>query len=369
MAGRLPLSSLLSQVLVAFTIEFDNEFERRMPHRTTRGGSTTSRHAPWLVSLVMWANCMQFICKEGVSVRRLEELARTPTNLKGMERWGYIIVEPDPADGRPKPPRSDWIVRATPAGQKAQETWRPLSTVIERRWKARFGKDEIGQLRESLLGLVRRMDAGLPDCLPILRYGLFSKGPERQRLPTDGFDDRSSSHLPLPALLSRVLLSFAIEFERTSKVSLAIGANLVRVLDERGVRVRDLPLLTGVSKEAISMALGVLQKMHAAVVGPDPTVSGAQVARLTSRGRELQLAHRELLGDIEARWRVRFGEDALVALRGSLEALVGEPTARPSPLVRGLKPYPDGWRASVCAPHTLPHYPMVLHRGGFPDGS
>jgi hypothetical protein len=37
---RLPLTALLSQVLVAFTIEFDNEFERQMPHRTTRHGST-----------------------------------------------------------------------------------------------------------------------------------------------------------------------------------------------------------------------------------------------------------------------------------------------------------------------------------------
>jgi hypothetical protein len=30
---RLPLSALVSQVLVAFTIELDNEFELRMPHR------------------------------------------------------------------------------------------------------------------------------------------------------------------------------------------------------------------------------------------------------------------------------------------------------------------------------------------------
>jgi hypothetical protein len=37
-AGRLPLSALVSQVLVAFIIEFDNEFERQMPHRTTDRG-------------------------------------------------------------------------------------------------------------------------------------------------------------------------------------------------------------------------------------------------------------------------------------------------------------------------------------------
>ena len=39
-AGRLPLSALLSQVLVAFTIECDNEFERQVPHRTSNYGST-----------------------------------------------------------------------------------------------------------------------------------------------------------------------------------------------------------------------------------------------------------------------------------------------------------------------------------------
>jgi hypothetical protein len=37
--SSLPLATLLSQVLVAFTIEFDNETERQMQHGTTRHGS------------------------------------------------------------------------------------------------------------------------------------------------------------------------------------------------------------------------------------------------------------------------------------------------------------------------------------------
>ena len=40
-----------------------------------------------------------------------------------------------------------------------------------------------------------------------------------------------------------------------------------------------------------------------------------------------------------------------------------------SPLMAGLEPYPDNWRAGTPPPRTLPHFPMVLHRGGFPDGS
>jgi len=35
----------------------------------------------------------------------------------------------------------------------------------------------------------------------------------------------------------------------------------------------------------------------------------------------------------------------------------------------GLEPYPDNWPASIRPAGTLPWYPMVLHRGGYPDGS
>jgi DNA-binding MarR family transcriptional regulator len=207
------------------------------------------------------------------------------------------------------------------------------------------------------------MDVELHDCLPILGYGLFSRGPE-QRSTAGRHDDV----LPLSALLARVLLAFAMEFERESDLSLAISANVVRALIEQGVLVRDLPRVTGVSKEAIRMALGVLEKRRAAVVEQD-AARKAKIARLTPKGHEIQDAYRALLASIEERWRTRFGEDAIRILREALERLVGEPTAQASPLFRGLEPYSDGWRAAVSKPETLPHYPMVLHRGGFPDGS
>jgi DNA-binding MarR family transcriptional regulator len=354
----LPLPTLLSQVLVAFTIEFDNEFERQMPHRTTRHGSTAgSRQGPWLVSLVMWSNCMRFVGEAGVPVGELEALARTPANLNGMKRWGYIVVEPGS------------VIRATPKGRKAQEVWGPLFEDIENRWQERFGKDAIGQLRESLWALTSQFDIDLPDCLPILGYRLFSRGPDPKRRAPAVREDRIASRLALPALLSKALLAFAIEFERESDLSLAISANVVRVLDRKGVAVRDLPLLTGVSKEAIATALGVLQKSGVAAVERGPDGSRAKVVRLTPKGREAKDAYRRLLGTVEERWQARFGKDAIRVLRESLERLVGEPAAPKPPLFRGLDLYPEGWRASVRKPNTLPHYPMVLHRGGFPDGS
>ena len=369
LSAGLPLSTLLSQVLVAFTIEFDNESERQMPHRTTQQGSTAgSLHAPWLVSLVMWSNCMRFVGDQGVRVAQLEDLARTTTNLNGMERWGYVVVRPDPADSRSKPPRSDWVIRATPAGRKAQEIWRPLFAAIEKRWQARFGKEEIDRLRESLRALTNQIDVELPDCLPILGYGLFSRASQRKQRPLVESEDGITSRLPLSGLLSRVLLAFAIEFEGESDLSLSISANIVRVLDEQIVRVRDLPLLTGVSKEAIRMAMGVLQKKGIARVETDPAGSRAKVARLTPKGREAQETYYQLANIIEERWQARFGPHTIRSLRASLERLVGGSSPQLSPLFRGLEPHPEGWRASVQKPQTLPHYPMVLHRGGFPDG-
>jgi hypothetical protein len=62
-AAGLPLPTLLSQALVAFTIEFDNESEHQMQHQTTTSGS---RRDPWLASLAMWSNFMQFVAQDGV---------------------------------------------------------------------------------------------------------------------------------------------------------------------------------------------------------------------------------------------------------------------------------------------------------------
>ena len=353
-ASTLPLPTLLSQVLVAFTIEFDNEAERQLQHRPTRQGvakhasPADSLHAPWLVSLAMWSNCMQFVGEEGIKVGELEDLARAKTNVNGMQRWGYITIEGSM--------RSSQVIRATSKGRQAQEVWRPLFDEIEKRWEARFGRDLVHQLRQTLGALISRIDGDLPDCLPILGYGLFSRALDRKRGAAAVKQDRTGS-LPLSALLSKVLLAFAMEFERESDLSLAINANVLRVLNEKSVRVRELPRLSGISKEGISMAIGVLKKKLIVVVEPDPAGSRAKSARLTPKGRAAQGAYHQLVGNIEERWKTRFGNEMIRKLRERLENLVYDP-----------QPYPDGWRAKIPKPATLPHFPMVLHRGGFPDG-
>lgn len=161
------------------------------------------------------------------------------------------------------------------------------------------------------------------------------------------------------ALLSRVLVGFATEFEgRRGRRSLAIGADVLRLVDEDGVRIRDLPRRSGVSKESIEMALGVLEKLYAVEVD---SVARTRIARLTAEGRSLLEAFHEHLATVENRWRERFD---VAGLRSALTALGGE-----SALFEGMEPYPDGWRAQVPEPVALPDFPMVLHRGGYPDGA
>jgi DNA-binding MarR family transcriptional regulator len=348
MATPLPVSSLLSQVLVAFTIEFDNEFEHRTPHRTTRFAG--SRAGPWLVSMVMYSNLMRCVREEGVAVTELQNLAGVKKlSLAGMERWGYIVVD------------RDRVIRPTAKGRMALEVWRPLFGVIEKRWRERFGKNEIGRVRESLSALVSQIDVALPEYPPVVGFGLFT-GPVTGT-PAGGV----AAGANLPALLSKVLLAFTLDFERQWDLSLAISANILRILSEAGVRVRDLARLSGVSKEAIQTSLGYLEKRRYVTVETDAAPSRTRMVRLTSTGRLAQDAYRQRLGMIEERWKSRFGQDNIASLREALRGLAGEPEQ--SPLFRGLEPYPDGWRAAVPKPATLPHHPMVLHRGGFPDGS
>jgi hypothetical protein len=161
------------------------------------------------------------------------------------------------------------------------------------------------------------------------------------------------SDLPLSTLLSQVLVAYTIEFdtftldfERESVVSLPIFANVVRLLDDSGVPLRDLVVRSGVSREAIAASVGFLER------GGHAVHANKQVL-LTPEGQQARDKDRELFGQIEQRWQ---GADDL---RAALEPLAGQP----------VPPYPDGWRATIRKPATLPDHPMVLHRGGFPDGS
>ena len=234
----LSLSALLSQTLVALTIELDNEAEHRIPHRTTDYGPGDQGDGPWLVSRAMFENCLRFVTDQPITVGMLETLARTPTNLDGMRRWGYITIDAAARRvhrGRPGP---DAVLRATSRGLRAREIWLELPGLVEQRWRDRYGAGQIEELRRALAAVAGQLDPGLPDVLPIVAQTLFSRGPDPALPPRPQQPDIAT--LPLAALLSRVLLGFALEYEAESAESLAVGANLLRVLGADGTRLRDI---------------------------------------------------------------------------------------------------------------------------------
>jgi hypothetical protein len=352
---ELPLCALLSAAFVAFTVELDNEFEHRLPdHRsTTRKARGETLRGPYLVSVAMWANCLRYVSEDGVTVADVSRLARTTTNLDGMRRWGYVTLDGAGRGGGARRSGPDSILRLTAAGRRAMEVWAPLPAEIQARWETRFGSGAVDRLREALTR-VGETFPGLPDTLPILGYGLFCRLQD-----TAG---ESSSERCLGALLSRPLLAFALGYERGVKLSLAVMLNVVRVLDGDGLRVADLPGLSGVSREAIAMALTLLQNAHCVEIW---SRDRRRMVRLTDRGLNARRRGQRRVRDREAAWRERFGDE----LRAALARLVGDGTEAGSPLFAGLAPYPDGWRADVRPPVRFPWFPMVLHRGGWPDGS
>lgn len=363
----LPFTALLSFALVAFTIEADNAAESLTPHRTTRQGKSTAVGGPWLTSMVMWLNCLKHLPEEGITVRELERRARTGTNLNGMLRWGYVWIAPSPMETRAKPPMADWVIRPTAAGIAAKQVWEALPLAIERRWEKRFGWDEIEELRGALRAVVAELPPTLPNCMPILGFGLAMNRKPGKKGKAEVALGEPVEDLTLPELLARVLVAFALEFEDEAKLSLALCANVLRVMNEKGVRVRDLPVLSGVSKEAIAMALGFME-MRGLCVEEQEGAGTARVVRLTAKGRAAQIVYERVQQEIESLWAKQLGEK-LPRLRSALEKLLGDSGRDQTELLRATDPPKGCWRAELPRPKTLPWFPMVLHRGGYPDGS
>lgn len=347
-----PLSALLSQILVAFTVEFDNEFERQIAE---------AGHPGARLSLVVWSNLIRFIPPGGISVRELLansllEQTEIKLMLGCLERWGFVALRPGSGQQSPSvrlrgafPVRdgfgsgrginSDWIVRLTQArGEKAQEIWPPLFDLIESRWRKRFGADEIARLRDCLAHIADQVEVKLPHGFTDIRH-------RKCAFPTRR--TRDSGKFSLPTLLAQVLFAFAIEFERESAAPLALCANAIRVLGGNPIRESEIPRLTGSSPE--TSGIGWQLKPYI-VVERDPTTSRGKVVRLSSRGLEAQRQYGRLVVEIEKRWQGRFGKEHVEKLRDSLQALLDAEKGEHLLLSEGLIPPSGTVRAGDIGP-------------------
>jgi hypothetical protein len=380
------IAACLSRLLVAHTIELDNEFEQRMPHQTTLFGpggpepvlpsSGRRFRPPWLTSVAMWQNALRYVPAEGVPAGSLHGLG---ANLGGLQRWGYLrAVAPGAAPAAPAEP----VLMPTAGCRYAQVVWSHLEGAIEGRWEQRFGPELTAALRVALLGVAGKDDDPAPLYLPLVTHadGMRTsyRDPTPAQLAVAGV--ASVSAAGLDTLLARALLTFTVDYETESRLSLPVTADVLAVLVDRAVPRRYLPVLGGVSKEGVESAIGFAERRGLVVTGADPSGGRGRAVSLTSRGRVAKDRYGRRWRAVEQRWHDRFGAGPVNGLREVLTAFAEHRTGGEPTLALGLRPYENGWRgrgryraqtrAFLADPwNALPRHPMVLHRGGFPDGS
>lgn len=345
-----PLSTLLSQALVAFTIETDHLFELRMPHCTSESRKRGEPIAgPWLISMPFWANGLKHVDAAGMTVGALfdRELIAgfyLEGNNPGLVRWGYLRLTPGA-----KPSKKldrDWTVVPTQHGVLAQQTWAPLPAEVDARWVDRW--PEVAKLRAALERVVSIADRELPDHLPV-------NGGHDGRVTLPHRPPRPTADLDVGTLLAKALLLFTLDVEATSPVALVHSANVLRALAERPILQRDLPKAMGVAKETTSVVTGTVRREGYV------TISASTEVAITDAGRQAAADADAIVAAVEANWPSE--------LRAHLEPLVGDGTVEGSALVEAIRPPEGTWRHRRPQPQTLPHHPVISHRGGYPDGS
>jgi hypothetical protein len=346
---RLPIPTLLSHALVAMTIGLDNELEQRMGHTTNLGRRRgLSAEGPWLVSWSTWASLLRFVPAQGIS---LQDLRRRPGVSErhlggknpGVIRWGYVTL-------------SGGVVRPTSHLREASEIFPLLPDLVETKWADHLGARIVDQLKEVLGELLFQVHQELPHYLPQVDNLMWS------RWGASPPGEEAIGDLKLVDRLAQALLLYTLEHESSSEVPLTMAANLVRVIGEEGIPKADLARRSGISKEAMAFLTGWRQR-------PRLSVESATTLTLTDAGRSAKTDYETLARTIEQSWVKQFGGDVTRRLRSALEQVVVDATLDRSPLAQLVKA-PDGcWRSWVKTAETLPQFPMILHRGGYPDGS
>ena len=352
--GAEPLSALLSQFLVVYTIEVDNEFELRM----SREGYAGTR-----LSLVVWTNVLKFIPIDGISPKDLASRSLSSTDrlkliLGCLERWGFVTLKSNEADiasvrvpmyskvrregwGSGRGIALDSTVRLTNKGKLAAKIWPNIWAEVEESWKQRLGLGDYRRLHDELRDVANLSEYELPEGLP----GLGSVE-EKISFPSKGREPEESD-IPLSVLISRVLLMFAMEYNRRSRVSLALCANVIRVLGTEPVNVGDLAALTGCSSEASDIGWQLKPFVQ---LENNPDKKRGKVVRLSPLGLKVQHSYLKLTAEIEDEWEQKFGGEKINGLRSTLQTLSNKKEGEELILASGLIPPEGVARAGATVP-------------------
>ena len=135
-AGQLPLPALLSEVLAAFSIDYERER---------------------LGSLQAASNFLRFVGDDGVTLERARTLGGVSGNGKSLhERHVGVVVE------RGKARDMTRRVYLTPKSRRSRDAYPDLVTEIEERWREEYG-DAVPTMLAALSAMDPLFNDGLPD--------------------------------------------------------------------------------------------------------------------------------------------------------------------------------------------------------------
>ncbi len=279
----LPLQAMLSSALVAFTIESDNELEVRLAARGQRGGPP---------SLVAWLNVLQYLGDGPCSVEEICRRTYTKTEQVGLavgclERWGWVAVVLKPRGSPRSTSAEGWgsarritsqsVLTASDNGRLLLVLQPEVISAVESLWQQRYGS-ALAAAEKAILKLAARPGVAMPEGVP----SGWMKGDWRQ-LPSGELQEPRGGRFPVA--VGRALLAMTLFYEQRSRISLALAANTLRVIEQDGTALSDVPLRSGISPETTGPQYQMLSQLGLVAVADHPSRRG-KLIRLTGADRE-----------------------------------------------------------------------------------
>jgi hypothetical protein len=279
----------------------------------------------------MWFGLLRTIPSGGVEQRELPALSRLSKRavrqmVGAATRLGWIETLSGAGQHA--------TLGLTPFGQEAATRWAKMSDVAERRWSTRVDA-EGAALRAALARLVGQFDLELPH-YPIsygsadfsVTGGSFRSGQlGPPRIPAHGqdwapvvrADGDTTTGLGLTALLSRLLVAFAIDYTEAGGAALVIVEGLVRGFGTKNtVPMKKLPPVLGVN----GLGKSALERHGVVSIGPDPNNARGRLAHLSTLGQRVRDQYDGVVHDVESDWADRFGRSNVATIRHTLETML-----------------------------------------------
>ena len=292
-------------------------------------------------TLPVWSNVLRVFGNASLTDRELGERAILSKRvvrvlLRDLTHRGWLA--PDPARSRAH--------RLTDLAKTLEAAARQRLIEVEQDWRARHGATLARQLRNGLAAIATRLDLEWPWYLTgygpgdaSLTGGAFlpaetgpprvpGRGEEWPVVPRDA--SVPAVELPLPALLSKVLAAFTVDYEEAHLGPLsAASVFLVQVPGDSISLARASTIC-----DIVGSGRSTPERHLCVVVAPGRPRDGQRMVYLTPKARRIRDSYPALVMDIEARWREEYGAEVLGGLRRALETLDADTAP-------GTPAYPD----------------------------